>query len=364
MNSHIKDELLIPKPLSVSVVMATYNMAKYIEQSVMAVINQSYSIGQLIIVDDGSSDNTGDILGRISDGRISYIRLHRNMGVLSATLAGLKEVKCDLVSFVDADDLWSPDKIKKVVAAFGRDPSIMMVTHDYECIDDGGNIIPYHSDPTHNRLRDRMLLAEEDDLKLSNLFKRAVLTYDGVWLGSAYTFRASSLLLCQFSEFVDSVQLLSYKSLSHQDQPLVAFHILHPSNRDKRIFYIDEILFSYRIHSENTSGDIGSAAGIVRSAERAFATIFGTHSICQRMGADNLVLLTQEAKLREAGFLVDLYKGSKFGALLGFFGCLRFWSLTRVFKEITRFLLIVIMGFGVFSYVIRLKRKFYRVKFW
>ncbi|MEQ8425395.1 MAG: glycosyltransferase family 2 protein, partial [Cyclobacteriaceae bacterium] len=76
-------------PLKISVIMAAYNAEKYIQEAIYSVINQSHKNWELIIVDDGSTDQTGEIVKRLTDNRIIYIR-QDNAGVSIARNCGLR----------------------------------------------------------------------------------------------------------------------------------------------------------------------------------------------------------------------------------------------------------------------------------
>lgn len=93
----------------VSVVIPTYNRASYLGQAIDSVLSQSTSGLQLIVVDDGSTDDTSDVLRRY-EGKIDVIR-QRNAGVSAARNEGIRQAKGDWVAFLDSDDRWKPGKL-------------------------------------------------------------------------------------------------------------------------------------------------------------------------------------------------------------------------------------------------------------
>jgi glycosyltransferase involved in cell wall biosynthesis len=97
------------KPL-VSVVIPTYNRLHTINRAVQSVISQTYGNLEIIIVDDGSLDNTGSFIKNINDNRIIYIRHDFNKGVSAARNSGIKISKGDYIAFLDSDDEWMPEK--------------------------------------------------------------------------------------------------------------------------------------------------------------------------------------------------------------------------------------------------------------
>jgi glycosyltransferase involved in cell wall biosynthesis len=114
----------IPLP-NVSVIIPTYNRASMVIEAVESVLNQTYKDIELIVVDDGSTDNTEDVL-RPYFGRITYIK-QENRGNAAARNMGLKEAKGELIAFNDSDDLWVEDKLEKEVRYLEEHPDVDMV---------------------------------------------------------------------------------------------------------------------------------------------------------------------------------------------------------------------------------------------
>jgi len=93
----------------VSVVIPAFNMSRYIARTIASVLEQSYKEIELIIVDDGSTDDTGLIVRNITAKNIIYI-FQDNKGLPAARNAGIKASKGDFIAFLDADDYWHPKK--------------------------------------------------------------------------------------------------------------------------------------------------------------------------------------------------------------------------------------------------------------
>ena len=93
----------------VSVIMPTKNRSDKILIAISSVLNQSHDNWELILVDDGSEDNTRDVISLISDSRIKYIRLDRSIGNAGARNRGLAASKGTLIAFLDDDDQWDPE---------------------------------------------------------------------------------------------------------------------------------------------------------------------------------------------------------------------------------------------------------------
>ena len=103
------------KPL-VTVIIPTYNRGWILQEAIDSVLDQDFSDYELIVVDDGSSDNTREILGAYGD-RITVLR-QPNRGVSAARNRGINEAAGQLIAFLDSDDLWLPGKLSTQVEFF------------------------------------------------------------------------------------------------------------------------------------------------------------------------------------------------------------------------------------------------------
>ncbi len=114
----------------VSFVIPAYNAGKLILETVNSILNQSYAPIEVIVVDDGSKDNTGEVLASLtSEGRIRYIR-QENQGQAAARKRGFEEAKGNYISFIDADDLIAPEKTGLQVAYLENNPECGVVYSD------------------------------------------------------------------------------------------------------------------------------------------------------------------------------------------------------------------------------------------
>ena len=102
---------------SVSVIIPTYNRGNLVGRSIQSILNQTYKDFELIIVDDGSIDNTEDIIKEFQkkDERIKYIRYEKNKGGAAARNTGIKNAKGKYIAFLDSDDEWLPEKLEKQI---------------------------------------------------------------------------------------------------------------------------------------------------------------------------------------------------------------------------------------------------------
>ncbi|MFN5417579.1 MAG: glycosyltransferase family 2 protein [Flavobacteriia bacterium] len=97
-----------------SVIIPLYNKEKYIQKAIQSVLDQKYTDFELIVVDDGSTDESLNCLKIFSDKRIKVIK-QQNAGVSTARNNGVKEAKYDLVAFLDADDWWHQDFLSEML---------------------------------------------------------------------------------------------------------------------------------------------------------------------------------------------------------------------------------------------------------
>jgi glycosyltransferase involved in cell wall biosynthesis len=105
----------------ISVVIPTYNQARYLSQAVESVWMQEVDDLEVLIVDDGSTDETSDVIrGLAAKGELRWIR-QENSGPAAARNRGIKESRGELIAFLDADDYWIQGKLKDQIAAFGAE---------------------------------------------------------------------------------------------------------------------------------------------------------------------------------------------------------------------------------------------------
>jgi glycosyltransferase involved in cell wall biosynthesis len=106
----------------VSVIIPTYNSAALVAQAVESALGQTQAPHEVIIVDDGSTDDTAERLQPHFD-RIIYVR-QKNARVAAARNTGLDRATGDVIAFLDADDAWHPDKLRRQIAVLNERPEI------------------------------------------------------------------------------------------------------------------------------------------------------------------------------------------------------------------------------------------------
>ena len=109
---------------AVSVIMPTYNSAQYLSDAIRSTLDQSYGDFELVVVDDGSTDETTKILGSVSDSRLHVVSLPRNSGLAAARNAGLEVSRGELIAWLDSDDMSRRDRLARQVSVLRRRPEV------------------------------------------------------------------------------------------------------------------------------------------------------------------------------------------------------------------------------------------------
>ncbi|MCF6216336.1 MAG: glycosyltransferase [Emcibacter sp.] len=125
----------------VSIIMAAYNAEKTIAETVESLLAQTYPYKEIIITNDGSTDNTPRILDRFSEQHPNIIKIihQKNMGQSIARNASIAATSGAFVAFMDADDIWAENKIERQVQYFSDHPEISMIYTEGMTIDEKGN---------------------------------------------------------------------------------------------------------------------------------------------------------------------------------------------------------------------------------
>jgi len=123
----------------VSVVIPTYNYGRYLGEAIDSALNQSLPPHEVVVVDDGSTDNSSEVLAGYGD-RIITLR-QQNLGVGAARNSGARVATGDFLAFLDADDYWAPEKLKKQLAKFDEDAEIGLVHSGFRNVSTDGSLI-------------------------------------------------------------------------------------------------------------------------------------------------------------------------------------------------------------------------------
>lgn len=126
-------------PPRVSIITPTYNRAGYLWVAIESALSQTFSDFELIVVDDGSTDSTPELMaGYVNDERIKYVR-QANQGQSVARNYGIELAQGEFICFLDSDNAWVPTKLERTLAVFEENPQRDVVYGDYIVIDAEGS---------------------------------------------------------------------------------------------------------------------------------------------------------------------------------------------------------------------------------
>lgn len=119
----------------VSAVIPVYNGESFVAEAVRSTLDQTHAEVECVVVDDGSTDATPDVVRAIVDDRVRYVR-QENAGVSAARNRGIAEARGDYVAFLDADDVWLPNKTARQLRSFRTRPDLSLVVTGYTITDE------------------------------------------------------------------------------------------------------------------------------------------------------------------------------------------------------------------------------------
>ncbi len=209
----------------VSIIIPNYNYGRFLAQTIHSALGQSYSNTEVIVIDDGSTDDSEAVLRGFGN-RIRWFRGHRK-GVSTARNLGVQESRGQFVAFLDADDVWLPAKLTRQVRRILDDPEIGLVHCGVEEIDSAGTSLRTFIDGMEGWVAKEMLL-----------FKRSVI----IGLGS------TGLLPRSTFEAVGGFD----ERLSTSADWELSYRVA----RRQRVGFVPEALVQYRIHNSNMHAKI------------------------------------------------------------------------------------------------------------
>lgn len=129
--------------MRISVILSNYNYAQYLPAAIASVLGQTFQNFEIIIVDDGSTDNSHEVIKHFyeqSPDKIKFI-FQSNQGQGAAFNTAFEAANGEVIAFLDADDIWLPNKLQQIVDAFSPAPDIVGIMHLLNLIDANGNTI-------------------------------------------------------------------------------------------------------------------------------------------------------------------------------------------------------------------------------
>jgi glycosyltransferase involved in cell wall biosynthesis len=168
--------------MQISVVMPVWNMAEHLDRSIATILNQTYRDFELIVVDDGSTDDSPQVLDRLaaSDSRIRVIR-QTNSGIVTALNRGIEEAKGKYIARADGDDLYEPTRLALQLDHLESHSDVLLVCCDYYlCYPDGTEFL--RSLPTSHREILKRLFFRNEVMHSSVMMRRDRLIAAGCYL--------------------------------------------------------------------------------------------------------------------------------------------------------------------------------------
>ena len=236
---------------NVSVIIPNYNYSQYLREAIDSVLAQTYAEIEIIVVDDGSTDNSREVLESYGD-RITAI-FQENAGVSAARNNGVSESHGEYIAFLDADDAWFPTKIERELAIFENDARLGLVHVGVVEIDGDGNLLSEHKDGMDGQVAD------------------ALLHFEGpVILGGGSGMMVPRRVFDEIGGFDTRLSTSADWDLFYQI-----------ANRYS-VGFVPEVLLKYRVHSSNMHGNIGEMEhDMLLGFEKAFANdAVGNKSRC------------------------------------------------------------------------------------
>jgi glycosyltransferase involved in cell wall biosynthesis len=250
----------------VSVLMPTYNYARYLPLAIKSVLSQSYSDFELIIVDDCSTDGSKELVEewKLSDDRVVAVYHDKNRGVAEARNSGLAVSSGEFIAFCDSDDVWLEDKLRVQFDALSKAPEVGILHSDSAIIDCIGNLTGERFSALYHRKNQPLSGALLEELCQRNFLcvPTVILRREAIKFAGGFDVSLRSL-----EDWVCWTKISSKYSFS----------------------YIDEVLAHYRIHGESLSSN---SKNLAHSRIEALRILFDTISgICPKLRAKMLYSL-------------------------------------------------------------------------
>lgn len=241
----------------VSVIIPNFNYARYLPEAIDSVLNQTYAPVEILVVDDGSEDDSEAVVKAYGD-RVRLIK-QKNLGVAAARNHGVRESNGELLAFLDADDSWLPTKLSKQVERMLSDPELGLVHCGVEEVDPDGT-------------SRRQLVAGMEGWVSRELllFQRPVIINGGTLIVSRASFDAVGGFDTRLSTAAD-------------------WGFCYLVAARQRVGFVPEPLVKYRIHGSNMHANIKAMEhDMLICYEKAFATDATTDSGLRRRSYGNL----------------------------------------------------------------------------
>jgi glycosyltransferase involved in cell wall biosynthesis len=120
----------------ISIIVPTFNHGHYLGRALKSIVDQSYTNWEAIVIDNYSTDNTGEVISGFSDERIKYLKFHNNGVIGVSRNVGIRSAKGEWIAFLDSDDWWRPNKLAECFKLFQR--GYDFIYHELEIVRNKG----------------------------------------------------------------------------------------------------------------------------------------------------------------------------------------------------------------------------------
>ncbi len=127
--------------IEISVLMPVYNAEKFLKDSILSILNQTYQNFEFLIIDDGSTDNSLEVIKKFKDKRIVLLENKKNKGIVYSLNKGLKIAKGKYLARMDADDIAYPERLQNQYDFMENNPQIDVLGSDYKCFGNSNSVV-------------------------------------------------------------------------------------------------------------------------------------------------------------------------------------------------------------------------------
>jgi glycosyltransferase involved in cell wall biosynthesis len=230
----------------ISVVLNSYNYAAYVGAAIGSVLAQTRGDFELIVVDDGSTDGSREVIRSFRDRRIRVVE-RANGGQGAALLEGIGEARGEIIALLDSDDVWDAGKLEACMEVFGAERGISLLCHGFRCIDAGGRETGERTVPGPGGPFD------------------ALRAYERLEMGLPYV---PTSFIAGEARFFRAVRFEPAAWRIAADTPLIAGLSVMG-----RVWLLDEVLGGYRVHGGNAFHGRRSEAELVALRGRFYDAV-------------------------------------------------------------------------------------------
>ncbi len=223
--------------MKTSVALCTYNGEKYIKEQIDSILNQTYKVDEIVVCDDGSTDNTISILEEYQLMYPSIFKIYINPINLKSTKNFQKALRLcvnDIIFLSDQDDIWLPNKVEEFIKVFNENPSIKVVSSSGNCFN-GTRVL-------NNKISvwDIPRYIEQNNKTNDIDYFELIAAITNIATGAAMAIR---------KEIVNEIPNFPKIKHIHHDELIALI-----AAKNKSFLFINQKLFNYRIHSEQQIG--------------------------------------------------------------------------------------------------------------